>query len=294
MSLWQLRWYLSKNEDVKYNSWRERLNVPVWLLPAVERTPRAALLKRKADSSLTPIFFRTPRPKCTGITTRTLAALAAGPITTIANPHWQSTVTKVQRPTSPKLAHIPGAQETTYDPPRFPALHHSPHCRKPSYGSFDSTNRPPDKSSPMMTTHGCHGLGIQGLRVNSSFEAATGIGMGSHYKVPSKQPQSPAPADRIHLPNRSSPKGRVLTPVPTTPNKEPTQIRPAQLAMRKHRSSSITASEEALETVELDGEGRRMEKRARLDERMQGVKRTNSVDGDPFRTPELRVVNIDV
>jgi len=47
-----------------------------------------------------------------------------------------------------------------------------------------------------------------------------------------------------------------------------------------------------------------MEKRARfernarsLDERMQGVKtlrERQNVDGDPFKTPELRVVNTDV
>jgi len=68
--------------------------------------------------------------------------------------------------------------------------------------------------------------------------------------------------------------------------------------------SSISALEKSLETLELDGEGRRMERRARckrdagsLDERMQGVKTLRakqSVDGDPFRTPELRVVNINV
>ena len=294
MSLWQLRWYLSKNEDVKYNSWRERLHVPVWLFPSVERTPRAALLKRKADSSLTPIFFRTPRPKGTGFTTHTLAALAAGPITTIANPHWQATVPRVQHLKSPKLAHIPGAQETTYDPPRLSALHHSPLCRKPSYGSFGSTiisKRSPKKSSPMMTTHGVQGLGIQGLRINSSFEAATGIGMGSHYRVPSNHTRTPALDSPVHLSNWSSPKGRVLTPGHTTAEKVPTQIRPVQLATRKHRSSSITASEKTLKTIELDGEGRRMEKRARLDEKLQGVGR---LDGDSFGTPELRVVNIDV
>jgi hypothetical protein len=140
-----------------------------------------------------------------------------------------------------------------------------------------------------MATYGRHGLGIQGLRINSSFEAATGIGMGSHYKVPSKHVQSPTPDTHIDLPSWSSSKGRILTPGPTTPEKEPAQIRPAQLATRKHRSSSITASEKPLETVELDGEGRRMEKRARLDERV----RKTSVDGNPFKTPELRVVNID-
>ena len=298
MSLWQLRWYLSKNEEVNYNSWRERLHLPVWLFPSVERTPRAALLKRKPESSLTPIFFRTPRPKGTGLTTRTLAALAAGPITTIANPHWQATVPRVQHLTSPKLAHIPGAQETTYDPPRFPVLHHSPLCQKPSYGSFGSTtisnNRSPEKSLPIMTTYGGTGLGIQGIRINSSFEAATGIGMGSHYKVPWNRARSPTPNGRVHVLNCSSPKspkGRVLTPESTFWEKEPTQIRQVQLATRKHRSSSITASEKPSQTVQLDGEGRRMEKRARMDERMQGVKR---VDEDPFRTPELRVVNIDV
>src|SRR5258706_5261357 len=293
MSLWQLRWYLSKNEDVKYNSWRERLHVPVWLSPSVERTPRAALLKRKADSSLTPIFFRTPRPKCTGLATHTLAALAAGPITTIANPHWQATVPRVQHLTSPKLAHIPGAQEATYDPPRFPALHRSPLCRKLSYGSFGSTTiskRSPKKSSPMLTTYVGQGLGIQGLRINSSFDAATGFMMRSPVQVPSDHKRSPALGSPVHLSKWPSPKGRVFTPERTA-EKEPTQIRPVQLATRKHRSSSITASEKTLETIELDGEGRRMEKRARLDERMQGV---NRVDGDPFRTPELRVVNIDV
>ena len=88
MSLWQLRWYLVKNEDVKYKSWRERLHLPVWLFISGERTPRAAAsMKRVSDSSLTPIFFRTPRPKRTNIaTTHTLAALAVGPITTIGNP----------------------------------------------------------------------------------------------------------------------------------------------------------------------------------------------------------------
>ena len=294
MSLWQLRWYLSKNEEVNYNSWRERLHVPVWLFPSVERTPRSALLKRKADSSLTPIFFRTPRPKGTNLTTRTLAALAAGPITTIANPHWQVTVPRGQHLTSPKLAHIPSAQEMTYDPPRVPVLHHSPLCQKPSYGSFGSTtlsNRSPEKSSPMMTTYDGQGLGIKGLRINSSFEAATGIGMGSHYRAPWNHARSSTPNVPVHLSNCSSPKGRVLTPEPTFSEKEPTQIRQAQLATRKHRSSSITASEKSSETVQLDGEGRRMEKRARMDERMQGVK---WVDGDPFKTPELRVVNIDV
>ena len=291
MSLWQLRWYLSKNEEVNYNSWRERLHLPVWLFPSVERTPRAALLKRKADSSLTPIFFRTPRPKGTGLTTRTLAALAAGPITTIANPHWQVTIPRVQHLRSPKLAHIPGAQETTYDPPRFPVLHHSPLCQKPSYGSFGSTtisDRSPEKSSPITKTYGGQGLGIQGLQINSSFEAATGIGMGSHYKVP--YARSPTPNGRVHLSNCSSPKGRVLTLEPTFSEKEPTQIQQVQLATRKHRSSSITASEKSSEAVQLDGEGRRMEKRARMDERMQVGK---LADGDPFRTPELRVVNID-
>ena len=251
-------------------------------------------MKRKMDSSLTPIFFRTPRPKGTDLTTRTLVALAAGPIATIANPHWHPTAASVQRPTSPKLAHIPGAQETTYDPPRFPALHHSPHCRKPSHATTtttNSSNRSPEKSSPMMTTYDCQGLGIQGLRINSSFEAATGIGMGFHYKVPSNHAKSRASNNRNHLPILSSPKGRILTPEPAAPEKEPAQIRPAQLATRKHRSSSITALEKSLETVELDGEGRRMEKRARLDERMQGVKRTN-VGGGPLRTPELRVVNV--
>ena len=91
MSLWQLRWYLIKNEDVKHKLWRERLHLLVWLFTSGERTPRAAAsMKRMSDSSLTPIFFRTPRPKRTNIsTTLTLAALAVGPITTIGNPHWQ-------------------------------------------------------------------------------------------------------------------------------------------------------------------------------------------------------------
>jgi len=307
MSLWQLRWFLSGNEDVKYNSWRERLHVPAWLFPSVERTPRAASLKHTTDSSLTPIFFRTPRPKCTDLTTRTLATLAAGPITTIANPHWQAKVPGVQRLTSPKLAHISGAQEMTHNPPPFPALHPSQHCRTPSYGSFGSTttsSRSREKSPPKTAIYGGKGLGIPGLRINSSFEAATGIGMGSNYNVPLNRARLPTPDSRTHLSSRSSPKGRVLTPEPTILEKEPAQIRPAQLARRRHRSSSISASEKSLETLERDGEGRRMAKRARfeknagsLDERMQGVntlRERQSVDGDPFRTPELRVVNIDV
>jgi hypothetical protein len=196
MSLWQLRWYLSRNEDVKYNPWRERLHLPTWLFAGVERTPRVATMKRVSDSSLTPIFFRTPRPQRTGATTHTLAALAAGPIATIGNPHWQATVREAQRQrlTSPKLAHLSGTQEPTYNPPLFPALHRSELCPMPSYGSIGSTKSRTtissrcSEKSPLLRSQGPmfggQGLGIQGLRVNSSFEAATGIGMGSNYKVP--------------------------------------------------------------------------------------------------------------
>ena len=123
--------------------------------------------------------------------------------------------------------------------------------------------------------------------------------MGSNYTIPSQRALP-------HTPDNCSspPKGRLLTPEPATSEKQPAQIRPARLATRKHRSSSIVASEEALVRVELDGEGRRMEKRARvekragsLDEKMgreTTLRRRQSREGDPFRTPELRVVNIDV
>jgi len=146
-------------------------------------------------------------------------------------------------------------------------------------------------------------LAFRWLRVNSSFEAATGIGMGSNHKVPLSRARLPTPDSCTYLSSRSSPKGRVLTLDPTI-LEEPAQIWPAQLARRKHRRSSISASEKSLEILESDGEGRRMEKRARferntgpLDERMQGVntlRARQDGDGDPFRTPELRVVNIDV
>ena len=57
--------------------------------------------------------------------------------------------------------------------------------------------------------------------------------------------------------------------------------------------------------VELDGEGRRLEKRARferragsLDEKRSGPtlhrRQSRHGDGNPFRTPELGVVNIDL
>jgi len=307
MSLWQLRWYLSRNEDVKYKSWRERLHVPAWLFPAVERTPRAATTKRMSDSSLTPIFFRTPRPKCT---THTLAALAAGPITTIANPHWQATVPGVQPLKSPKLAYLSGTKEATHNPPHSPMPHHP---AKRSYGSIGSTasrtttsSRPPKKSpliGPQGTTYGGQGLGIQGLRINSSFEAATGIGMGSTYKVPLRLAHRPTPDSRTPVSGWSPHKGgRLLTPGLTI-SEEPAQIRPARLATRKHRSSSVSMSEKSLETGELDGEGWRIEKRAKFarktvsrNEKTLGgntLRRRQSMDGDPFRTPELRVVNID-
>jgi hypothetical protein len=315
MSLWQLRWYLSRNEDVKYNSWRERLHIPVWLFPSAERvTPRATLMKRNSsmsDSSLTPIFFRTPRPKRTDLTTHTLAALAAGPIATIGNPHWQSTIPGWQRLRSPNLAHLAGTQEATYNPPSFPVRH--PAIRpKPSYGSIDSTaprtttpNRSPKKKpqmTPQRNMYGGQGLGIQGLRVNSSFEAATGIGMGSNYRIPSPLEPPPTPDCRTPLRSWLPPKGRLLTPRPMISEKEPAQIRPARLATRKHRSSSTAMSEKSLEKVELDGEGRRMEKRARFEKnggspnekRREGntLLGRQSGDGDPFKTPELRVVNI--
>jgi hypothetical protein len=304
MSLWQLRWFIKRNEDVKYNSWRERLHVPPWLFPSVKRTPRAAAMKRNSlsESSLTPIFFRTPRPKRTDHTTHTLAALAGGSITTIGNPHWQATVRGAQRLTSPKLAHLSGTQEATYSPPRFAALHHPALRRKPSYGSIGSTasrSTITSRSPAGRPIYGGPGLGIKGLRVNSSFEAATGIGMGSHYKVPSYLAVPPTPNSPVSL---SSPNGRLLTPEPKLLEKGPAQIRPAQVATRRHRSGSIAASENSCDTVELDGEGRRMEKRARfernagsLDEKTRGGKtseRRQSEDVNPFRTPQLRVVNI--
>jgi hypothetical protein len=73
--------------------------------------------------------------------------------------------------------------------------------------------------------------------------------------------------------------------------KEPAQFRPARLATRKHRSSSISASEkksgdsrDGWRRVENGKESEnRGEDGGSLDEKMRGV-----------RTPELRVVNIDV
>ena len=58
--------------------------------------------------------------------------------------------------------------------------------------------------------------------------------------------------------------------------------------------------------AELDGEGRRMEKRARFEKRAGSLdeklgreptlrrRQSGHGDGNPFRTPELRVVNVDV
>jgi hypothetical protein len=82
----------------------------------------------------------------------------------------------------------------------------------------------------------------------------------------------------------------------------PTQILPAQVATRRYGNSSTSASERSSETVDLDEEGRRMEKRARfernvgsLDDKTREGKtllRTESGYVDPFRTPQLRVVII--
>ena len=274
-------------------------------------------MKHKSDSSLTPIFFRAPRPARTDLTTttHTLAALAAGPIATVGNPHWQAKASGLQRLTSPKLARLSGTQEATHNPPLFSPLHHSEPRYKASYGSIGSTasrtttlsSRSSERSPSMRFQGGIYsgeGLGIQGLLVNSSFEAATGIGMGSNYRIPSHLALPHTPDNRIALSSRSSPRGRLLTPGLRVSSEKPAQIRPARLATRKHRSSSISVSEKSLETVELDGEGRRMEKRARFDKNAgllqnekisQGntIRRRQSGDGDPFRTPELRVVNMD-
>ena len=219
MSLWHLRWCLSRNEEVKYNSWREPLHVPVWPFPSIERTPRAARLV-ETQSGLEPDADLLPDSTTKRHRSHyTLVALAAGLIMTTANPHWQAVVPRVQRLKSPKLAHIPGAQETAYDPPLFPTLPHSPLCRKPSYGSFGSTTisrRSPKKSSPMMTPYGGQGIGIQGIRISSSFEAAIDTGMSSHYKVPSNHSRTPRIGQPRQLAELVIPKGRVLTPERTT------------------------------------------------------------------------------
>jgi len=59
----------------------------------------------------------------------------------------------------------------------------------------------------MTAIYGGQGLGIQGLRDKSSFEAATGIGMGSNHKVPLNRARLPTPDSCAHLSSRSSPQG---------------------------------------------------------------------------------------
>ena len=208
MSLWHLRWYLSRNEEVKYNSWREPLHVPVWPFPSVERTPRAARVV-ETQSGLEPDADLLPDSTAKRHRSHyTLVALAAGPIMTIANPHWQATVPRVQHLKSPNW-HI-SRERRRRRMMHLASSHFITRCSADSLHMVHSVPPPspgsPKKSSPMMTPYGGQGLGIQDLRINSSFEAAIDIGMSSHYKVPSNHSRTPALDSPVHLSNWPSPK----------------------------------------------------------------------------------------